>query len=172
MIEHWKPVVGWEQLYEVSNLGGVRSVRRQSSVSKNRFYGGKQVKSILGSRGYLVVNLTGHGKRKQVFLHKLVLEAFVGTRPEGMEACHNDGNRCNPSIDNLRWDTRSANHQDKHKHGTAQIGERANNSKLTEHVVRIIRQSKITAAQASRSFGLSKTNAKRIVRGDTWRHVL
>jgi hypothetical protein len=50
-------------------------------------------------------------------IHTLVLEAFAGPRPEGMEGCHNDGNPTNNHIDNLRWDTRSANNQDTLRHG-------------------------------------------------------
>ena len=53
-----------------------------------------------------------------------------------MQACHNDGNRLNCKLENLRWDTISNNHKDKRIHGTWQIGEKANNSKYTEKIIR------------------------------------
>lgn len=170
--ETWLAVLGWEGYYEVSSAGRIRSkVRLCRATYGWRKYGGGEVTPIPGTRGYLVVNLSRPGTRKQVFLHKLVLEAFVGPCPEGLEACHDNGVRHDCRRNNLRWDTRSANHQDKKRHGTAQIGERANNVKLSEAVVREIRQRGLTPSEAVREFGLSKTNAARIVRGETWRHV-
>lgn len=114
------------------------------------------------------MNLTRPGTRRQMFLHKVILEAFIGKRPEGMESCHNNGDRLDARLENLRWDTRSGNHKDKRKHGTWQVGEKANNAKLTEAIVLEIRKRGLSAAQAQREYGLSKTNARRIVRGDTW----
>lgn len=173
-VELWIPVLGFEGFYEASNMGRVRSVPRLVRFGVRgvtRTVGGVILSPVMGSRGYPVVNLTKPGVRRQMFLHKVILEAFTGGRPEGMEACHNDGDTTNSRLENLRWDTRSGNHEDKRKHGTWQVGEMANNSKLTEAVVIEIRKRGLSAAQASREYGLSKTNAKRIVRGDTWRYL-
>jgi hypothetical protein len=170
--EHWKAVLGWEAYYEVSSLGRLRSKPRKGA--NGRTYGGHEVAPIAGSRGYLVVNLSRPGLRRQLFLHKVVLEAFMGARPDGAEACHNNGERHDCRLENLRWDSRSANHQDKRLHGTAQIGERANNVRATEAAVREIRERGLSLAEAQRQFGrsgLSATNFKRIKSGRTWRHV-
>lgn len=165
----WRPVFGYESTYEVSSVGQIRSKKRTVSIGKNkREVGGNFVKPILGSRGYYVVNFTAGGKRRQHFLHKLVLESFIGPRPDGMDSCHNNGDRLDCSIKNLRWDTKSGNHKDKRKHGTWQVGEKANNSKLKEAVVLEIRRRGLTPAQAVKEFGLSSTNAKRVVSGETW----
>jgi hypothetical protein len=169
-MEIWKPVLGFEEFYEVSFDGKVRSFARQNSRNK-KWMGGAIVAPILGSRGYYVVNLTSPGKRKQIFLHKVVLEAFKGVRPDGLEACHNDGNRLNCNVGNLRWDTRSGNHQDKKLHGTWQVGERANNVKLTSEVVLSIRRLGLSPKQAVQQYGLSLTNAKRIINRESWRHL-
>lgn len=169
--EKWVPVLGFEGFYEVSSLGRVRSIARVVAAGRRgatRVAGGVTLKPMVGSRGYPVVNLTKAGLRKQMFLHKVVLEAFTGGRPEGMECCHENGDTLDARLENLRWDTRSGNHKDKRKHGTWQVGERANNAKLTEAVVIEIRKRGLSAAQARREYGLSKTNARRIVRGDTW----
>ena len=166
----WKPVFGFEGFYEVSQEGQVKSIARQHPKIK-RWMGGGIVKPILGSRGYFVINLTKTGVRKQMFLHKIVLEAFVGLRPYEHEACHNDGNPLNCKLENLRWDTKSNNHKDKKKHGTWQVGEKANNVKLNNKIVFDIRNRKLTASQAAKEYRLSKTNAKRIVNFETWKHL-
>lgn len=67
--------------------------------------------------GYRIVSLPIEGVGKRTFnVHRLILEAFVGPCPEGMEACHNDGDRGNNRLNNLRWDTRSANMADRFRH--------------------------------------------------------
>jgi hypothetical protein len=166
----WKPVLGFESFYKVSSEGQVVSLERLHPKTK-RLMGGGLVKPILGSRGYYVVNLTAVGMRKQMFLHKIVLEAFCGLRPDAYEACHNDGNPLNCKLENLRWDTKSNNHKDKKKHGTWQVGEKANNVKLTNKIVLDIRNRKLTESQAVKEYGLSLTNAKRIVNYKTWPHL-
>ena len=174
-MEIWKPVIGYEGFYEASNQGRVRSVVRTVAFGRKggeRNVGGVILKPVFGSRGYPVVNLTKPGSRRQLFLHKVILEAFTGGRPEGMECCHNNGDTSDARLENLRWDTRSGNHKDKRKHGTWQVGERANNVKLTNEIVLAIRRRGLTASQARREYGLSKTNASRIVKGVTWRHLL
>lgn len=68
--------------------------------------------------GYQRVQLCyGPVIRKDTYVHRMVLETFVGPCPEGLEACHNDGNPLNNRLDNLRWDTKSANAQDTLQHG-------------------------------------------------------
>ena len=88
-----------------------------------------------------------------------------------MQCCHNDGNKLNCNLDNLRWDTISNNHKDKRVHGTWQVGEKANNVKLTNKIVISIRTNKLTPKQAVEIYGLSLTNAKRIVNKETWKHL-
>jgi len=71
-----------------------------------------------GTRGGMLVVLCEQGKKFRKLVHRLVLKTFVEPCPEGMVCCHNDGNFRNNHIDNLRWDTRSNNELDKHRHGT------------------------------------------------------
>jgi hypothetical protein len=86
---------------EVSNLGNVRGVR------------GFVLKPYLHDGRYLAVDICG---RRHVRIHTLVLETFIGPRPDDMEACHWDGVKVNVKLDNLRWDTRSANRHDARRH--------------------------------------------------------
>jgi hypothetical protein len=132
--------------------------------------GGVELKKIVANTGYEVVNLTtGLRRRKQEHVHRLVLCAFLGSPPEKMEACHNDGVRTNNRLSNLRWDTRKANHQDKRKHGTYQEGTRANNAKLTVEQVKQVFFSKATRRQIAKEFGIGKTTVNRIKSGQSWR---
>ena len=79
-------------------------------------------------------------KGKNYFIHRLVLEAFRGPCPDGMEACHYpDRTESNCRLDNLRWDTHESNMDDQRKHGTLARGERQGKSVLTESLVRQIR---------------------------------
>lgn len=120
--EDWRPIPGYEGLYEASSFGRVRSLTRtvplgdstktiQGIVLKQRKFGTdrhprKAVKLCVG------------GIAKVRLVHQLVLEAFVGPRPEGLEGCHNNGDPFDNRTENLRWDTNSANQLDSVEHGT------------------------------------------------------
>lgn len=119
--EQWKPVVGFEGYYEVSDQGRVRSVDRIVERSHGRRYlikGRILATSINQQTGRRIIRLSRTGMRKTTTIYPLVLEAFVGARPPGADACHNDGNPLNDRLDNLRWDTRSGNMRDTLQHGT------------------------------------------------------
>ena len=118
--ERWKPVKGYEGIYEVSNHGRVRSLDRVVTYSDGRVrrHKGKILSAPLSRDGYPAVNLHTQGRLKKRTVHSLVAEAFVGPRPEGMEVCHNDGSKTNNHVDNLRYGTRSENMLDRVRHGT------------------------------------------------------
>lgn len=116
--EQWRPVVGYEGLYEVSDHGRVRSLDRITRTGNgDRLYRSRFLEGYI-SLGYRRVALTRGGKSVHYLVHRLVLEAFVGPCPDGMEGCHNNGDRADARLSNLRWDTRLANIRDKFEHGT------------------------------------------------------
>lgn len=137
-IEEWRPVVGWEG-YDVSNLGRVRSWRRCGpDMSLSPTY--KILASQVGTTGYPYVSLCLRTPRKRN-IHLLVLEAFVGPCPEGMEACHGPGGPGDARLSNLRWDTRSANNlHDKHEQGTALLGFKNHQTRVSDEAVIEIRR--------------------------------
>ena len=117
----WRAVVGYEGLYEISSEGGVRSLGRVVKQPHRLCpYPAKVLKQeTLTKRPYKRVSLVdSKGVRKKHLVHTLVLEAFIGPRPAGHEACHNNGDCSDNRVDNLRWDTPSNNTRDKIKHGT------------------------------------------------------
>jgi hypothetical protein len=173
-MEIWKPVIthNLQNYYEVSNLGNVRSLPRQGKANYGtRFYGGKPVKPFLNSNGYLVVNLTYKGFRKQCTVHTLVLESFVSPKPQGLEACHNDGNPSNAKLENLRWDTRKNNHADKKIHGTQQIGSKNPFSKINEEQAFFIKYSKKPLKELAKKFNVSIGCIEKIRYNETWKHI-
>lgn len=114
--EEWRPAVGFEGRYEVSDLGRVRSLLPTSGTNGGRRRGAPDgVLKPTPSGKYYTVSL---GRRNTRTVHTLVLEAFVGPCPEGLEACHNNGDHADNTLGNLRWDTRSENAKDKTRHGT------------------------------------------------------
>lgn len=176
MNEEWRPVMGWEGLYEISSLGRCRSIRRTVIVesSKRRFsmtVGGRIRKPGLAKEGYLVFVLIADEKRVVRRAHQLVLEAFVGLRPEGTEGCHNNGTPSDNRLSNLRWDTPRNNYLDTIKHGTQTRGERHGCSKLTEDEVRFIRSSAIRRSEIAKMFGVYVSTISKIRAKKTWGHI-
>ncbi|OZC60037.1 hypothetical protein CH276_18855 [Rhodococcus sp. 06-470-2] len=123
--ESWRPVRGYEGVYEVSDLGRVRSVARTTQRGSHALrLQGAVLNPNLGTDDKYRVNLSRNGFVRQVRVHRLVLEAFVGPCPVGLEGCHNNGIGKDNRLTNLRWDTPSENQLDKVRHGTHHYSKR------------------------------------------------
>ena len=99
--EIWKPVVGYEGLYEVSSLGRVRSLDRYDG--RNHFIKGRILKLNDGGRGYLDVQLCSNGKVKHHLVHRMVAESFIQNPDNLPQVNHRDENPSNDNVDNLEW---------------------------------------------------------------------
>lgn len=115
MAEEWRPVVGYEKDYEVSDHGRIRSLDRLDNLGRQRR--GRVLSLCANSTDHLQVSLFRNGESVRFLIHRLVLEAFLGPCPEGMEACHWDDNPRNNRLSNLRWDTRAENMRDQVRNG-------------------------------------------------------
>lgn len=172
MIEEWKAVPGFEDLYEVSSAGLIRSLPRPGINNKNRIYGGKNISpSVRKKDGYLVVSLHKSGRQVQRNLHQLVAQAFHGPAPHGYECCHNNGIKADCRKENLRWGTKLENSSDKYLHGTMPIGSSSPNSKLKERDVLHIRDSSENTVELGKRFGVSNVTIGRIRNRITWKHI-
>lgn len=120
------------------------------------------------------VRLYRDGKQHSPTIHRLVLETFVSKRPEGMECCHNDGDSSNNRLENLRWDSNTANRADMIRHGTSTRGEKSHNAKLTEAEVKEIKRSLErfsgygACAALGKEFGVSMKYISQIKCGRSW----
>lgn len=165
--ETWNPtrrtLSGWLG-YEISDDGrlfGPRVERRQQ----------------VAPAGHHFVHLYGipYGRPRsvKVWIHRAVLETFVGPCPIGEECRHLDGNPSNNRLSNLCWGTRLENQGDRERHGTKLLGERAPSAKLTEEDVREIRclYRTTTIRALGKRFGVSHTVIRRAALGLTWGHL-
>lgn len=115
MDEIWKPIPGWEGLYEASSIGRVRGVDRIDSAGRQ--WGGRVLSPAKSTGGYRQVGLSRNGRPKYYYIHRLVLLTFHGPAPLGTECLHADGDPNNNSASNLRHGTRSENILDQVVHG-------------------------------------------------------
>ena len=159
-MEQWRDVIGFEDLYEVSNHGQIRS--KKTNAIKKLTFRKKENRPYLG--------LWKNNKVKICKPHRLVLEAFVGKCPKGLEGCHNDGNTLNNHINNLRWDTPKNNHADKIKHGTTNRGERCGTAKLTLVQVNAIRKDNRLQRIIAEEYSVRQSLISRIKNGTRWQH--
>lgn len=136
--------------------------------------GWKLKNQITGANGYRCVSLWKDNRERRMYVHHLVLNAFVGERGPGQEALHADGSRTNNAISNLRWGTRAENVADMVKHGTATVGAKNAMAKLTRPDVlwlRDMRDMGFSAVEASRHFGVTPGTVRRVFSGETYREV-
>lgn len=126
-------------------------------------------------RGYHLFGLHKNGRRYNRLAHRLVLEAFVGPKPPGTECCHNDGNRGNNVLANVRWDTRLANHRDQFRHDTRLLGERHPLASITDdeaYAVMEFLARGFSYVEVSDMAGISMHTVSRIARGKAWKTAL
>lgn len=171
--EQWRPVAGYEGIYSVSTAGRVRSEPRITVQSNGKALTikGRVLRPYVMKKGYCLYDIRKDNEALNFYGHRIVLEAFVGPAPEGCEACHNNGQRGDNRLDNLRWDTRKGNFRDKSAHGTAPVGERHPQAKLSEEEVLRIRADKRPGAVVSREFGVASSHICSIRRGRHWKHL-
>ena len=108
--EIWKDIEGYEGLYQVSNLGRVRSVDRIILRSSTpQFSKGKNISQQPLNSGYMVVSLWNKKKRKAFTVHRLVANAFLPLQQGKDEVDHINGIRTDNRVNNLRWCNRKEN---------------------------------------------------------------
>ena len=161
-LEVWRPVVGFEDFYDVSNMGRVRSKHRIPW---------RILAPSKGAGGYLGIGLRKHGKSYPRKFHKLVCMAFHEPPVGNVETAHNNGVREDCRASNLRWATRRDNNADKERHGTLRWGRRTPSAKLDPHratqIFNRARQGENMTALA-REFGVSDVTVRNIKIGISW----
>lgn len=160
--------------YRVGNDGSVWSKRNRSG--RGGYVAWRKMRPAPRETGHLRVYLYTGSSSYTRYVHRLVLEAFVGPCPKGLQCCHYDGDPANNRLNNLRWDTPKANAADTMRHGRKVTlrGEACNYSKLTEGDVRSIRvliSEGRSHAAIGGMFNVSRSAISMIASGRRWRHV-
>ena len=131
---------------------------------------GHVLKPSIDKHGYARVRLCKDGKSRQIFVHRLVLEAFVGPMPPGKECSHINGDPLDNRLENLEYDTHKGNEAAKIAHGTTNRGSRNSSAKLSPEDVRTIRslRGKVKNIDLARRYGVHDSRIARIQRGTAW----
>jgi len=169
--EIWKTIPGFNGMYDVSNLGRVRSYA-------NARWGRREVPLLMTQTptlyGYRTVRLRSeNGKSRNFFVHRLVLEAFVGPCPEGMECCHGPGGPADNRLENVTWGTKFKNHgEDRVRDGTSNRGEAHGMSTLTKEDVleirRLLTEGVLSQPEIAKLKNVSPHTISRIKTGKRW----
>ena len=174
MNETWKPVVGYESTYEVSNLGRIRSLAR-IVIGRNgakRFWPECYLRQQRQTSGHLSVRLSKDSVKNCQRVHCLVMYAFIGLRPNKFEIRHLDGNPANNALSNLAYGTSSENKLDAYIHGSRPVGEKSHFAKLTGELHRLLMAAKghVSSYEASIVYPVSDSHIRSLWRGEGWRH--
>jgi hypothetical protein len=165
-----RDVVGFP-FYKVGSDGSIWSCRTRGG----RIVPWQPMKPYTTRRDHLCVGLRVGDKLHRKPVAHAVLEAFVGPRPKGLEACHYNGCPRDNSVSNLRWDTHTANMADRDRHGRTCRGEAKPDAKLTESQVIEIRR-RCAAGELQKDiapeYGVNKSCIQKAASGTTWKHVV
>lgn len=164
--EEWRPVVGYEGLYEVSNIGRVRSIDRNILYHDGTIHHwkGKVLKPLRTSKGYLQVMFRKDNKNHYIGIHRLVAMAFIDGYQKGLVVNHLDENPQNNRADNLEWCTQ----RDNLIYGTARS---RHADKLSISIIQfslsgtLIKEWK-SQAEASRVLGINQSHIFRCLKGE------
>lgn len=99
----WRPIVGFENLYEISDLGSVRRLAGTPQCRDTRL-----LKTRIRGPGYFMVQLYKDNRHHLRYVHRLIAESFIGP-PNGLSVNHRDGNKLNNALSNLEYTTLAEN---------------------------------------------------------------
>ena len=181
--ETWKDIKGYKNIYQVSNLGRIKSLPKYKCYNYFRINEIilKQCKQGKPGHGYYQVVLHKNKIGKGHLVHRLIAEAFIKNTLNKKTVNHKDGNKLNNNLDNLEWMTQSENCKHAYAIGLTKInkniipfkkGSKHLMSKLTEKDVLKIRSMKnISAKELAVLFNITYRNIKYILNGKTWSHI-
>lgn len=167
--------------YLISDKGIVYSIAERANRGRPKE---PVIKAYFMCWGYKAIHLVRNGKSYKRYIHRLLLETFVGPCPKNKQCRHLDGNKLNLNLSNLKWGTRRENQHDRMKHGTANYGETHGMTKLTNTDVLQIRKLGKEANKHTRKidnggnyreiakkFSIAPSTVGAIVQGRAWKYL-
>lgn len=172
MKEIWKDIKGYEKLYQVSNLGKVKSLAKNGSLKE------KNMKLRQDKDGYFTVGLRNGKVHKWVKIHRLIAVHFIANPLNKKIVCHKNDIKTDNSIKNLYWGSPKENTRDLIVHGNFpdKKGEKSGTAKLNEKQVRVIKHifniaNRISDKVIGEIFKVSRICIVDIKTGRTWGHI-
>ncbi len=170
MVTQWKPVPGYEDLYQVSDRGRVRRIAGGSGT-----HVGHVLRPNKDIHGYPKVDLCRNGHAKTRRVHALVAQAFLGPCSDGMEVNHDNGIKEDNRVGNLEYMTHGENVKHSRDVLRRGCGEAHGRAKLTNVIVREIRQSYaeggVTQRKLAKRYDISEGHMSQILHRKKWAHV-
>ncbi len=178
MIEEWKPVVNFEEYYEVSTFGNVKSFDRSVTGVNGKLYNskGKDISvSTKSNAGYKQAHFSVKSKSYCRDVHRLVAIAFIPNPENYPIVNHIDGNKENNHVDNLEWCTYKQNSKHAFDNKLTPTGEMCSFSKLTEkevlEIYDLAHNSDLLQPEIAKKFNIEKGTVSKIKLGTMWRRV-
>ena len=163
MIEQWKPITGWEDLYAVSSFGRFKNIKT-----------GKLRKVRVGSEGYCQIVLTRNKKQTALGAHRVVAQEFIGFSDKP-QVNHKDGNKGNNHVSNLEWSTGKENMKHALSSGLwSPVGESNGNATLNPskvHWVRYLLSQGAVASRLAKVLNVRPAAISKIKLGISWNHI-
>lgn len=163
MKEIWKGIDGYEEFYQVSNLGRVKSLDRVIKKSKYSYMiKGKVFKTSLNNKGYAQTELTKGGKRKYFKVHRLVALHFLpNENASDLTVNHIDGNKLNNEVNNLEWCTLEENMWHAYKNN---LKFRKYSDENIKEIRDLYKNTNLTQKEIGNIYGINKSYIGSIVR--------
>lgn len=172
-IEVWKEVEGYEGVYEISNLGRIKSLSRTVPSTNGSFRTKKEKILKQYNNNYLTVNFYENKKNKLILIHRLVAKAFIKNLNNKKQVNHINGIKTDNRVENLEWSTakENINHSWKNNLSKSRSGEKHHNSKLTHQDVINIKEMRKTntAKQIAIIYNIHENHVYRILNGTRWK---
>lgn len=175
-MEVWKDIQGYEGLYQISNMGNVKTLKRTTSY--NRIIEEKIKSQREKYDGYLRVTLCKNGKKSTIAVHRLVAQTFIPNPINKPQVNHIDCNKKNNCVDNLEWADNFENMRHAWENGllpehVGRKGETCNFAKLTEQeAIEILEMSKsCKQKEIAKKYNIAVSTVSRIINGKRWGHL-
>lgn len=174
----WKPVLGYEEIYLVSNTGIIKSVDHlvTHKDGKNRIQKGRILKTEISNKGYFQVSLSKNKVRFHTGVHRVVAIAFIPNPNNLPEVNHKDGNKLNNEDDNLEWNSSSDNqiHAVLNNLINPNLGEKHHMSKISNKQIinlRNLHKSGLNNKELAKHYCISETAMSNILRKKTYKNL-